>query len=153
MPDGIGLKILAPIFGASIIERISGVDFMLEICYAAQKNHKSIYLLGGRGETAQKTSEILLRKYPSLIIKDAKEGLKDANSREKENEDRLNKINESKPDILFVAFGHPKQEFWIEDNLPKLSSVKIAMGGGGSFDYISGTVKHAPRLLRTMRLE
>ena len=153
LPDGIGLKMVAPIFGDKIIERISGVDFMLEICDTAQKNHKSIYLLGGRGETARKTSEILIRKYPNLIIKGASQGLEDANSRGIENQDLLDEINGLKPDILFVAFGHPKQEFWIENNLSRLLSVKIAMGVGGSFDYISGKVKRAPRYLRNMGFE
>lgn len=153
LPDGVGLKIMAPIYGARIKSRISGADFMEEICNTAQKNNKSIYLLGGRGEVASKTGDILKRKYPDLMVKGAHEGLKNAYDRGEENEKLLNKINDSSPDILFVAFGHPKQEFWIEDNLSFLPSVRIAMGVGGSFDYISGKVKRAPLFLRNAGLE
>ena len=60
---------------------------------------------------------------------------------------------ESEPDILFVAFGMGKQEKWIYENLAKMPSVRIAMGVGGAFDYISGNVSRAPRLLRKFGLE
>ena len=55
-------------------------------------------------------------------------------------------------DILFVAFGVPKQEEWIYENLGKIP-VKAAMGVGGAFDYISGTVTRAPYVVRVMGFE
>jgi len=55
-------------------------------------------------------------------------------------------------DILFVAYGFPKQEEWIAKNLPKLP-VKAAMGVGGAFDYISGNVSRAPFFVRAIGLE
>ena len=55
-------------------------------------------------------------------------------------------------DILFVAFGAPKQEEWIYENLPHLP-VKIAMGVGGAFDYLSGEVERAPKFVRLWGFE
>ncbi len=55
-------------------------------------------------------------------------------------------------DILFVAFGSPKQEIWISENLDKLP-VKVAIGVGGAFDFISGKVKRAPVWVRKIGLE
>jgi N-acetylglucosaminyldiphosphoundecaprenol N-acetyl-beta-D-mannosaminyltransferase len=55
-------------------------------------------------------------------------------------------------DILFVAFGAPKQEFWINENLEKLP-VKVAVGVGGAFDYISGKIPRAPKFVRSIGLE
>lgn len=55
-------------------------------------------------------------------------------------------------DILFVAYGFPKQEEWIYKNLPDLP-VKVAMGVGGAFDYISGRVPRAPKFVRAIGLE
>lgn len=55
-------------------------------------------------------------------------------------------------DILFVAFGAPRQETWIHSNLANIP-VRVAMGVGGSFDYISGQVSRAPFLLRLVGLE
>ena len=65
----------------------------------------------------------------------------------------LAKINKARPDYLFVGLGAPKQEKWIYHNLPKMPSVKLAMGVGGAFDYISGRVKRAPRFMRSLGLE
>lgn len=57
-----------------------------------------------------------------------------------------------KVDILFVAFGSPKQEIWIHENLPKLP-VKVAIGVGGAFDLISGKIKRAPLWIQKAGLE
>jgi N-acetylglucosaminyldiphosphoundecaprenol N-acetyl-beta-D-mannosaminyltransferase len=60
---------------------------------------------------------------------------------------------ESRPvDILFVAFGGPKQEFWIAENLSMLP-VKIAIGVGGAFDYLSGKIPRAPKFIRDIGME
>jgi N-acetylglucosaminyldiphosphoundecaprenol N-acetyl-beta-D-mannosaminyltransferase len=56
-------------------------------------------------------------------------------------------------DILFVALGSPWQEKWIYQNLKNLPSVKIAMGVGGSFDFIIGKIKRAPKIFRILGLE
>jgi N-acetylglucosaminyldiphosphoundecaprenol N-acetyl-beta-D-mannosaminyltransferase len=55
-------------------------------------------------------------------------------------------------DILFVAFGAPKQEFWINENLKKIP-VKIAIGVGGAFDYLGGKIPRAPGFIRNIGLE
>jgi N-acetylglucosaminyldiphosphoundecaprenol N-acetyl-beta-D-mannosaminyltransferase len=55
-------------------------------------------------------------------------------------------------DILFVALGAPKQEFWINKNLDKIP-VKVAIGVGGAFDYISGKTPRAPTFIRSVGLE
>lgn len=55
-------------------------------------------------------------------------------------------------DILFVAFGAPKQEEWIHKNLSHIP-FRIAMGVGGAFDFITGQVSRAPWLMRLIGLE
>ena len=59
----------------------------------------------------------------------------------------------AQPDILFVAFGHGKQEKWIYENLKDLPGVKVAMGVGGAFDFVSGNKKRAPKWMRVIGLE
>jgi len=164
----------------SKIERIPGTDFMLDICRLAAENGKSIYLLGsGNERVVQKTAERLREKFPGLKIAGGDKGpeiheniqyltpqqdpardgaissIQDSKLQinNQDNELTLSKINATKPDILFVAFGMGKQEKWIVENLGKLPSVKIAMGVGGAFDYISGKVKRAPLLMRRLGLE
>lgn len=167
--DGIGFVVAAKLDGGKI-QRITGVDFMVEICKLAEQKNCSIYFLGGRGEgTARAAANELLKKLPNLKIAGCERGPEVrenskfliSNSKlnsglvinEDENEKTISNINKVKPDILFVAFGMGKQEKWLRENLYKMPSVKIGMGVGGSFDFISGEVKRAPLLIRKIGLE
>jgi N-acetylglucosaminyldiphosphoundecaprenol N-acetyl-beta-D-mannosaminyltransferase len=142
-------------------ERITGVDFMLEICSLAEKNNKKVFLLGsGKDEVVQKTAQEIKNKFPTLEIVGTHRGwgmMEELSGKLTYNTDGnqliLDMINHTKPDILFVAFGMGKQEKWLVENLPKLPTVTIGMGVGGAFDYISGTVPRAPLLMRNLGLE
>lgn len=157
--DGFGLKLVVP-----KLKRITGTDFMLEICEMAEKEKKSIYLLGTRSQSVlEKTKANLLKKFPNLNIVGADSGYTITLAPSEQgsilmynqvNRDEcLDRIIMAAPDILFVAFGHNKQEKWIVENVPNLPRVKIAMGVGGAFDYLSGKIKRAPKLLRIIGLE
>ncbi|MBD3311748.1 MAG: WecB/TagA/CpsF family glycosyltransferase [Candidatus Magasanikbacteria bacterium] len=147
------------------IRRIPGVDLMLDICKLAAEREKSVYLLGsGSEDVVEKTKKELIKKFPKLKISGIHPGpkitMKQYNNitiqidlNKEENQQIINNINLTKPDILFVAFGHPKQEKWINQYLKEMPSLKIAMGVGGSFDFISGKVKRAPKWIRTIGLE
>ena len=153
--DGVGLSL------ASGVKRIPGIDFMLETCQIVSEENKSIFLLGSwSDEVIQKTAEKLQTRFSGLKIVGWDKGekiLEKINGHleydETKNAEIIKKINNSSANMLFVAFGMGKQEKWISENLPKLISVKIAMGVGGAFDYISGTLPRAPRFLRQIGLE
>ena len=68
---------------------------------------------------------------------------------EKDEQVVINRINETKPDLLFVAMGSPKQENWINANRDQLHPT-IYQGVGGSFDVLAGTVKRAPEISRNL---
>ena len=160
-----------PLLGKEGIKRIPGVDFMLDICNLAAEKDKTVYLLGsGSDEVVKKTAENLQTQFPNLKIVGYDKGPElretchsrksgnpvddclDSHLHGNDSED-IDKINAAQPDILFVAFGMGKQEKWIYENLSKMPGVKIAMGVGGSFDYISGKIKRAPLFLRRLGLE
>lgn len=161
IPDGVGLKFAALMMG-DILQRIAGVDLIFDICALAQKLKKSVYLLGGDAITVRQAEEKLKIEFPELKIAGAEEGLKkdewkiEAGECIKggdNNKKLLARINLAQPDIIFVAFGHPAQEKWIWHNLLEIPTVKIAMGVGGSFDFIAGRIKRAPKFLRILGLE
>ena len=54
-----------------------------------------------------------------------------------------NAITTAQPDILFVAFGAPKQDYWIYEHGLQLS-VPVCIGVGGSFEIVGGVVPRAP---------
>src|SRR3989344_685836 len=172
-------KIISNIKYPISFDRVPGTDFMLDVCRMAAEQGKSVYLLGsGNERVVQKTAERLRERFPGLKIaggdkgpniQENKKTIKQENTEEifnlqssifeglsvdkVENKKIVDVVNNSKAEILFVAFGMGKQEKWIVENLNKLPSVKIAMGVGGAFDYISGKVKRAPLLMRRLGLE
>ncbi|MDD4476806.1 MAG: WecB/TagA/CpsF family glycosyltransferase [Patescibacteria group bacterium] len=153
--DGAGLAL------ATGIKRIPGVDFMMEICKIAEKKNKSVYLLGtGDDKIIKKTADNLIKSFPKLRVvgfdigpEIEESGVNNYELRIINNDAIVEKINKVMPDVLFVAFGMGKQEKWINENLRKLPSVKMAMGVGGAFDYISGVIPRAPLFLRRIGLE
>ena len=139
-------------------ERVAGVDLLDKICELAARSNKKVYLLGGGEGIAKKTAEILKKQYLNLLIVGAEAGpmieeAKISQQDTKKNQETIYKIQTAEPDLLFVAFGAPKQEYWIKENLPSCPSVKVAMGVGGAFDFISGKTKRAPQIYRDLNLE
>lgn len=163
--DGMGLWLALKVKSRKLkventIERITGVDLMLDLCRQASELGKSIYLLGsGSGNVVTRAVEVLREAFPNLKIvgSDKGPGMMEVNGQLEidpaEQGRVLGHIQEAKPDLLFVAFGMGKQEKWIYENLAKLPSVKIAVGVGGAFDYISGKLPRAPRFMRALGLE
>ncbi|MDP3758176.1 MAG: WecB/TagA/CpsF family glycosyltransferase, partial [Candidatus Daviesbacteria bacterium] len=90
--------------------------------------------------------ECLSKKYPGLKVAFAESG------GEVDDDGQSSTIKVTPVDILFVAFGHIKQEKWIAANFKNIP-VKIAMGVGGSFDYLSGLVHRAPKWVRDRGFE
>jgi N-acetylglucosaminyldiphosphoundecaprenol N-acetyl-beta-D-mannosaminyltransferase len=169
LPDGMGVYIASGLLGHPLQERIPGVDFMEELIKNSEGKAVSIGLLGGGKGIAKRTAECLKQKYPWIRIAftgaewptalyDLQfQGNQKHKSTAAEVFEELFDIPASDPknptiDILFVAFGFPKQEEWIAKNLDHLP-VKAAMGVGGAFDYISGNVPRAPYIIRAMGFE
>jgi len=126
-----------------VLERVSGTDLMISLCGVCVKSGFTVGLIGGGEEIAEKTAECLLKKFPKLKI-----GIATANCDWPRNDT-------VRVDVLFVALGMVKQERWIYNNREKLkdSGVRLAMGVGGAFDYISGAVPRAPKFMRDAGLE
>ncbi len=149
--DGIGLIKAAKFLGQRL-QRVTGVDLVWAICELAEQNNYSVYFLGAGEMIAAGASLNLKNEYPNLNIVGAESGGLIIDP--KQNDwDLINRINETKPEILFVALGQIKQESWIFYHLDKMTSVKLAIGVGGAFDYISGKIKRPPKFIRNIGLE
>lgn len=154
LADGVGLIWAARILKLPTPFRITGMDLVRILSKISEQNNCSIFLLGGRGDTAFKASLKLKEKFPQIKIVGTDEGGEvDEKGDLKNNKEILEKINKLKPDILLVAFGAPKQEKWIYKNFSQIHSVKIAVGVGGVFDYLAGKVKSPPYWIKRIGLE
>ena len=127
---------------------VSGADLMPELCKLALKKGYKVFFLGGFGNRAKRTAQYFKSQFPiSNFQLDYCEGEPDI-----KNEEVLKQINKFKPDILFVAYGMKKQEEWIKNNRDK-ADFRVAIGVGRSFDYYSGDLKRAPKLVRKIGME
>jgi len=158
--DGFGLYLAARWKGYRV-SRLTGMDCLFILAAIAARTQRRIFLLGSGEEiTIVKAARRLLQKLPNLplcgydkgpVIVENKEnklviGTVESDSLEK-------KIIEARPEILVVGFGMGKQEKWIYENAAKFPSVRIVIGVGGAFDYVSGKVPRAPLLMRKFGLE
>lgn len=149
LADGTGVVMAGAILGQSLKSRITGVDFMKNLCEKVSKKPITVGFLGGKGEVALKTAECLEKEFWGLDVKLAEAGNPDTETVKMIQQ----KIKKSQPiDILFVGYGFPKQEQWIHDHLHELP-VRVAMTVGGSFDIVSGSLPRAPKLMRDIGLE
>jgi len=128
-------------------ERVTGTDLTQKICDKVPA-HTKIFLLGGAEGIAEKAAQNLNDKYDINIVGT------DSSAANPLNDKKICEvINLRQPDLLFVAFGAPRQEQWITRNLQNLPSVKVAIGVGGAFDFISGKISRAPKFMRKLGLE
>jgi N-acetylglucosaminyldiphosphoundecaprenol N-acetyl-beta-D-mannosaminyltransferase len=147
--DGIGINIAIDLMGYPKNENVNGTDLMPRIAELAAGEGFSFFLLGARPGVAEKTKIKLQSLFPTLHIKGTHHGYFD---HVKDSPRIVKLINELKVDILFVAFGVPYQERWIEKWFPHLNC-PVVIGVGGLFDFYSGRIKRAPRWLRDIGLE
>jgi N-acetylglucosaminyldiphosphoundecaprenol N-acetyl-beta-D-mannosaminyltransferase len=130
-------------------ERVTGTDLLQEIVKHAANTHTRIFFLGASPGIAEKAAQILEKKYNGVKIVGTYSGSPD----KKHKKDIIETINHSRADIVFVAYGAPKQEMWIEDALKALKTIKLAIGIGGAFDFIVEKRKRAPKWMQKLGLE
>lgn len=142
IPDGVGLKL-----SGDIVNTTPGIDLMEALIKVAAEKGFTTGFLGGRDEVAKETAERLRLRYPNLKIT-----LADSGGEIDESGNSTTNYQLPTTDLLFVAFGPPKQEKWIANNLDQIP-VKVAMTVGGAFDVLSGRIPRAPKLMRSLNLE
>ncbi|MBN2469664.1 MAG: WecB/TagA/CpsF family glycosyltransferase [Anaerolineae bacterium] len=146
--DGQGLLWAARRLGTPLPVRITGSDGVPLIAQWAAEEGWRLFLLGAAEGVAEEAAARLQARYPGLQIAGTYAGSPAA-----EEEDAIvERINASGADILFVAYGAPRQDKWIARNLPRLQ-VRTAAGIGGALDFIVGTQKRAPAGWQRLGLE
>lgn len=134
--------------------KISGSDLIYDACEHAQQHGKRLFLLGGNA-TANALAVQNIGDTYGLNVAGYSPPYAAYPFSIAHNDAIKAQISQFKPDYLFVAFGSVKQEYWINDNLDFLQQqqVRLAVGCGGTFDFVAGQVKRAPRLLQQAGLE
>lgn len=147
--DGIGVVWGARYLGYAIPERVTGIDLMLALAARAALEGWPVYLLGAAPGVADEASRRLCKRFPGLSVCGARDGyftLEQVPA-------IIADIRRCSPQILFVALGAPKQEFWIREHFGELAAVPVHVGVGGSLDVIAGIKKRAPAFFIKLNLE
>ena len=158
LPDGIGIILAASFLDDVRLNRLRGREVMLKLIEYSNKHCLKVFLLGATDNVIKRTLRTIRKRYKKLQVEGASGPRLNASALPISDRDRLiqidiiDRINKFKPDLLFVAFGAPKQEKWINSHLKELD-IGGAMGVGGSFDYISGEVALPPIWMGDIGLE
>jgi len=148
IPDGYGVIWGARLLNLPVYERVTGVDVVTGICERAVGRGYTIYILGSAPGIASTAAQKLMERYPGLQIIGTQHGY----YKPDEEGDIVHRIRDARPDVLFVAFGIPRQEKFIGKYLHELN-VPVCMGVGGSFDVYSEKLKRAPAYIQRSGLE
>lgn len=148
VPDGVGLLWAARILGQVLPERVTGSDLVPLLASVAARQDWRIFLLGAAPRVAQRTASLLVENNPGLNIVGAYSG----SPAPEESAAIVAWVRMVRPDILFVAFGAPRQDLWIHRYRDQLS-VPVMMGVGGAFDHIAGVQRRAPAWIQRIHLE
>ncbi len=150
LPDGIGLKFGAKILGTSLKNRVTGVDFTASLLKIDQVKNVFIIL---RDDSLARPEDV--RKYFKKNIPALKYQIEIISKSDKPDKHLVSNIINSQAQILFVCLGAPEQETYIYELLNKNlgDNLKLALGVGGSFDFLCNKMPRAPKLMRRVGLE
>lgn len=149
--DGVGIINVLKWYGIKNINRVCGSDLAYKIAEICKNKNKKYFILGADEEVSSTAKSKLQGLYPGLDVKNySPPYIKSMQFSKEENEKIMDLLREYKPDVLCVAFGAPKQELWIDEHQEFLNTigVKIAIGLGGSFDFIAGKIDRAPEIFQ-----
>jgi N-acetylglucosaminyldiphosphoundecaprenol N-acetyl-beta-D-mannosaminyltransferase len=146
--DGAGVVWAARHLGRPVPERVAGYDLAQALLARAAERGWRVYLFGGAPGIAERAAGVADSRFPGLIIAGVRHGyFTDADEQA-----IIDEIKDSRPHILLVALGVPKQEKWLARHLQELS-VPVSMGVGGTFDVMAGVAKRAPLWMQKAGLE
>ena len=148
--DGMPLVWSSRMMGAPLKERVAGSDMVPGLAERAAQTGMSMYFMGGSDGSAETAKAILEERHPGLQIVGTSSPWWTPG--QAFDQDVLDHIRETDPDILLVALGNPKQELWIQAYGEEVG-VPVMIGIGASLDFIAGNVKRAPVWMQKSGLE
>ncbi len=143
-PDGFGLYLVLKIFFRKKIEKYNASDLNEEIINSLSKLKKRIFVVGGNFSNAQICNAI---NNGNNIC-----GYQNGFFSEQEENEIINNIESNNPDVIFVAMGVPKQEYFAV-KLAEYVKGKIVICAGNFFEYYLGNMKRIPEKLRNLGIE
>ncbi len=130
------------------VEKLSGSEIVYDFCEFAKVNNMKLFFLGGM-EDSNKQAVINIKEKYGIEVAGFSPKYENYPFSKNFVDSCFKEMERFHPDIVFVGFGAPKQEFFMRDNMERLKKcgVKFAVGSGGTVDFVSGKVKRAPKFI------
>jgi N-acetylglucosaminyldiphosphoundecaprenol N-acetyl-beta-D-mannosaminyltransferase len=150
--DGLPIVRMCNWMGVPGTERITGIDLIPLLCERAAEFDLPVYLLGGYPGSAAASAALLMDRFPKLRVSGVGCPPKGFDESPELLTQVLRSIAKADPAIIFVAFGAPKQEYFIQQHIKALG-IPVAIGVGGSFELLAGIRKRAPQWMQSVGME
>lgn len=147
-PDSAGVLWALRRQGVQLPYRVGGSDLIWSLCLQAAEFGHRVFFLGGEPGVADQAAARLRQAYPGLCVA----GTHSGSPAPEEEANIVHLVRRSRTDVLFVAFGSPRQDQWIARNLAA-TGASCALAVGGSLDYVAGTTRRAPVWMRKNNLD
>ncbi len=148
IPDGIGILWAARLRSGHLRERVAGSDLVPRIAREASDRGWRVFFLGAAPGVAEKAASVLAARYTGLQVAGCYAG-----SPALEDEEAIvRRVRSAHTDLLLVAYGAPRQDLWLARNLERTQAA-VGVGVGGSFDFLAGVSRRAPRGVQRLGLE
>jgi len=151
LADGMPMIWYSRLVGRPLPERVAGADLIFQLCRQASQRGHRVFFLGGKPGVAADAATRLCWMYPGLQVAGIAAPELESLSAE-EHRRLIESIHDARPDLLLVAFGQPKGELWLWENIAALG-VPASVQVGASFDFVSGRARRAPRWMQRLGLE
>jgi len=151
LPDGMPTVWVGRLQGFAGMKRVFGPDLMLTILSHPELALRSHFLYGGAPGVSGELRERLTRRLPHLrIVGHYTPPFRPLNP--DEDLELANMLRDTKPDIVWVGLGTPKQEYFMAEYLPRLSTT-LMIGVGAAFDFHTGRLKDSPQWIKDLGLQ
>lgn len=147
LPDSTGLLWAAARTGQHLPERVTGVDTVERLLRSLSSEHP-VFFLGGRKGVGERAAKKCAMNNGQCSITTF-----EGSPAEEDAAEIIKRINDSGAHLLLVAYGAPAQDIWINQHIMQLTSVRVAIGIGGTFDFLSGSIKRAPKWMQRSGIE
>ena len=148
VPDGTGVVWAMRRQGCRGQPRVAGSDLVPLVCHLCARHGWRPFFLGAMPGVASEAARRLEQQVPGLVVAGTHPGSPGPDG----DEESLQRIRAARPDLLLVAYGNPKQELWFARNRGRLE-VPVAIGVGGTLDFVAGRARRAPGPVQRIHLE
>jgi N-acetylglucosaminyldiphosphoundecaprenol N-acetyl-beta-D-mannosaminyltransferase len=141
--DGTPVLWASHLLGHPLPEKISGADLFLPLVQLARNRGFRVFLLGGAPGTVEIAAARLLEQFPGVQIAGTASPEVGCGPASTLPPGIVEQLRAAAPDLLFVALGAPKQEFFI-DQIQPLIGPCVAVAVGAALDFAAGRLQRAP---------